>query len=596
MGNNPNTAPKLEYTALIWPKKKPQWEKLVTNVEQFLMTFAHTESPQETLKELNIGVYQICKQLLPKRNPHQQIANRYRKREELIAKIYAKKYSPRPQCSDKNLANLFKELNSGRKRVKFNKPPLVNPNWKDFDESGFTYTDFKKILEIKRNDRSNFDGLCYELVRRSDLLTQKLLHLYNEILKTGELPDTWLHGIAYGVYKGVGVATVAKHFRPLVRMDTFSKLYWHLIVQRLTTHVVKHDILNRNIQKAYQVGTRGVEESLFIHQVVKPNSKLVVYLDIKNAFGSLQPSFVNIVLKAYGVPPYIANSIVYFLENRTVWIGQESRSWDSGVPQGSVLSNFLFILCMNYILDDINDKYSNKFGVQVHHCKFLLQAFADDIVIFGQSSQCVQMILDELFERLSQANLDLQAKKCLVDYIDKESAKVYLNRTRIPDVTSKPSFKYLGQYAWVQHIWKQFALELKLSLEKIKESFEKDLPNPVAKDYWYAYHTIWKYRIAWFMRVHDSTPENAKIINQVEKDWFASIIGLENRLTEADFVKRQENSLIIRHTALDQSLDSRVVAAYRGHMGARYEQVRTLQANNPSVNNKSGFRKSFYIN
>ena len=170
----------------------------------------------------------------------------------------------------------------------------------------------------------------------------------------------------------------------------------------------------------------------------------------------------------------------------------------------------------------------------------LTQAFADDIVIFGQSSQCVQMILDQLFEQLSQACLDLQVKKCLVDYIDKESAKVCLNGINIPDMTSKPSFKYLGQYAWVQHIWKQF-VELRLSLEKIKESFEK-LPNPVAKDYWYAYHTIWKYRIAWFMRVHDSTPENAKIINQVEKDWFASINGLENRLTEADFVKRQKNN------------------------------------------------------
>ena len=82
----------------------------------------------------------------------------------------------------------------------------------------------------------------------------------------------------------------------------------------------------------------------------------------------------------------------------------------------------------------------------------------------------------------------LQVKKCLVDYIDKDSAKVCLNGINIPDMTSKPSFKYLGQYAEVQHIWKQFALELKLSLEN-KSPLKKELPN-VAKDYWYAYHTI----------------------------------------------------------------------------------------------------------
>jgi hypothetical protein len=586
--------PKLEYTPLVWPKKNDDWDSLVDRVDAFVLTYDHSDTPQKTIVELNIGVYQICKEMLRRRNPPQVVPKRCRLLESLVQKLYTKKCSPRPACPTRLLANHFQSLNLGKKEVEL-APAVANPVWNNFDVSQFSIEHFKLTLETKRNNRSNFDGLCYELVRRSGRLAEKLLYLFNQIFKTGKLPDIWYHGLAYGVYKGAGATNVAKHFRPIVRMDTFSKLYWHIVVQRLRDHMSRHNILNRQIQKAYQVGTRGVEESLFIHQTVKPHCKLAVYLDIKNAFGSLQPSFVKLTLKTYGVPDFVVDSIVGFLEKRTVWVGDESRKWDTGVPQGAVLSNFLFILCMNYILDYIQDKYGNKFGVSVHNSKFLIQAFADDIVIYGESAATVQIVLDELASLLKMAHLDLQVKKCLVDYLDKDSPKVFLDGMEIPNVLTKPGFKYLGQYARCTDPWKQMAAELKHSLDQIKKSFEANLPNPKPKDYWYAYQTIWRHRIAWFMRVNDATPEKAKLIETVEIDWFRKIPGLVSRLMNKDFTERQENALIIRHTALDHSNDARVSTLYRQTMGDRYEKVKLMWKNKPGVSHNSGFKKSFYV-
>lgn len=588
----PNT---LEFEPLIWPKKEEKWNELIKIVIQFLNIFEDLETPQKTIIELNIQLYNVCQNHLSKKNTTYYLPQRFKQRENLIQSIYSKKYSPRPTCTNEELADRFKTLNYGKKKVTFSDNYIVNPNWKEFDCSKFKYKDFKELLDTKRNNKSNFDGLCYELVRRTPLLKMKLLRLFNEIFKSTELPDKWYYGIVYGLYKGSGEINNALNFRPLVRMDTFSKLYWHLIVHRLNSHIQKHNIINTDIQKAFQVDTSGVVQSLFIHQVVKPDSNVVVYLDIKNAFGSLQSSFVKLVLEIYGVPEFIVNSIITYLENRTVWIGTEQRTWNSGVPQGSVLSNLLFILCMNYILTQIHDKYYTKFGVSVHNCKFLLQAFADDIVIYGQSVECVQIILDDLYTLLKCACLDLQVKKCIVDYNNNDTKKkVYLNNIEIPDITTKPNFKYLGQYASITNIWERFTSELKLSLNKIKELYIEKLENPNAKDYWYAYQVMWKYRINWFITVFDCTIEKSNMISDIEKEWFSQINGLENRLTDNDYKKRQENSLISRHKTLDYSLDPRVSIVYRKSMGDRYKEVSKLHQDNPNISSNTGFKKKFY--
>lgn len=581
---------------LNWPKKDNDWDELIKLIIPVLTSFEESETPQETLIDLNKQLYNVCQNNLPKKKSDCNISQYHNKRNEIINSFNSKKYSPRPTCSSKNQADTYKELNYGKKKV--NIPSnicVINPNWKNFDYSKLKYKDFKELLDRKRIRTSSFDGLCYDLVRRIPLLKMKLVSLFNKFFESGELPDIWYHGIAYGVYKSGNDLNNPQNFRPIVRMDTFSKLYWHFIIQRLNEHIRKYNIINFNIQKAYQKDTNGVIQSLFIHQIVKPKSGVVVYLDIKNAFGSLQSSFVKLVLETYGIPNKLVIMIVSYLENRVVWVKKEKRSWNSGVPQGCVLSNNLFILCMNYILTYIQDKYASNYSVTVYNCKYLIQAFADDIVIYGQSVECIQLILDDLFNILRSACLDLQVKKCVVDYNNNDSSKkVYLNGTEIIDIKNKPNFKYLGQYASVTNIWELFSNDLKNSLEKIKVEYTNKLINPIDKDYWHAYHIIWKYRISWFMNVFDTTVEKAKLISDIEKEWFSSISGLENRIKDEDYQKRQQNSVIFRYKILNNSLDSRVSISYRNSMGDKYQEVSKLYQDNPNLSSPMAFQKSLY--
>ena len=357
----------------------------------------------------------------------------------------------------------------------------------------------------------------------------------------------------YEKYKGSGSPDDAKNFRSLILMDTFSKLYWYFIDMRLMKHLNTHHIINTNIQKAFLPKIRGVEESIFVHQQIKPQSNCVCYLDIKNAYGSVQAGFIKIVLKYYGFDKTFIKTITHFIKNRKAHYKGQTEEWNSGLPQGLTISNHIFILCMNFIIDIVNNKYSNHHSVVVNNSQFMIQAFADDMVIYGKSLNSMKTILNELYGILSTYGLDLQLKKCLIDYVkplSENESKISLNGIEIPELSTNADFKYLGQYADLDKVWTKYCNEVKTSLDKIKTLFSEKLTNPKPNDYWYAYQTIWRFKILWFLRVNHINEENIKLIENVEKTWFSQFDGLSNRITEQDYKTRKNRSIICRFSAL----------------------------------------------
>ena len=103
-----------------------------------------------------------------------------------------------------------------------------------------------------------------------------LLNCFNKIAKGYKMPDYWYECHMYEKYKGSGSPDDAKNFRSLILMDTFSKLYWYFIDMRLKKHLNTHHIINTNIQVILPK-IRGVEESIFVHQQIKPQSNCVCY-------------------------------------------------------------------------------------------------------------------------------------------------------------------------------------------------------------------------------------------------------------------------------------------------------------------------------
>jgi hypothetical protein len=254
---------------------------------------------------------------------------------------------------------------------------------------------------------------------------------------------------------------------------------------------------------------------------------------------------------------------------------------------------------MNFIIDIIDSKYSKYHSITVNNSKFMIQAFADDMVIYGKSIESMKLILTDLFKLLSKYGLDLQLKKCLIDYViplTEGQEKLSLNGIEIPELSTCPDFKYLGQYADLENVWTKYCNEVKTSLDKIKTLFTEKLPNPKPNDYWYAYQTIWRFKILWFFRVNNLTNDNVKLIETVEKNWFSQFNGLSHRISDQDYKIRKNRAIICRFSALHNSIDTRIVSLYKTSMGNEYYQASKMYYENTDTSfiTNNGFRRNFY--
>ena len=140
----------------------------------------------------------------------------------------------------------------------------------------------------------------------------------------------------------------------------------------------------------------------------------VLYLDFQKAFDSVPHARLVYKLRKYGIGDTLSNWIEDFLGGRKqrVCINKASSSWTkvtSGVPQGSVIGPFLFLLYIN----DLPGKIKSN-----------CQIFADDTKVYQPILSLVdaQELQDDLSNLIEWSNiwlLGFNQQKCKVLHVGK---------------------------------------------------------------------------------------------------------------------------------------------------------------------------------
>ena len=73
-----------------------------------------------------------------------------------------------------------------------------------------------------------------------------LNQIYNEILKTGNIPLNWKHGTIYPIPKPKDWMGDINITRPITLLETARKLFMSIINNRLANIFKNHHILSRN--------------------------------------------------------------------------------------------------------------------------------------------------------------------------------------------------------------------------------------------------------------------------------------------------------------------------------------------------------------
>lgn len=315
----------------------------------------------------------------------------------------------------------------------------------------------KLLLGLNPSKASGPDLLPTTVLKHcAEELAPMLTNIFNQSLRTGEIPLDWLKANITPIFKKDDKQDAA-NYRPVSLTCVCCKVLEHIVYSQVMDHLDKFNILVH-----FQHGFRALHSCTTqlittFHDLAKnadhKSSTHAIILDFSKAFDCVPHQRLLHKLEYYGIRngtlQWVSNWLCY--RSQTVVVdGQQSNpaKVESGVPQGTVLGPLLFLLFIN----DIGNNISSK-----------LRLFADDALLYRSISSpedttLLQKDLTYLHEWSLIWNMKFNIKKCFfLPFIrprTKTDATYHLGDSQL---SRKTSNAYLGvelseNLSWSSHI------------------------------------------------------------------------------------------------------------------------------------------------
>jgi hypothetical protein len=254
-----------------------------------------------------------------------------------------------------------------------------------------------QTLEPKKS--AGWDEVSPFLLKKcSHLLTKPLTYLINRSLQLGIVPDLLKISIVKAIPKK-GNTSNLDNLRPISLLSVFSKLFEKIVFGRLCDYFDRNNLFSK-FQFGFRKGKSTADAIFeFVEQVAGAvdGSQYAVgaFCDLSKAFDSVNTDVLIAKLSGYGVAGTALGWIQSFLVGRQQKVVVNSYSESrflkvkSGVPQGSILGPFLFLVFCN----DLPDITSRD--------KILMYADDTSIVASNKSKSDLSQTLAQTLENMS---------------------------------------------------------------------------------------------------------------------------------------------------------------------------------------------------
>ena len=272
---------------------------------------------------------------------------------------------------------------------------------------------FTLINKLKPNSSSGPDGIPAVLLKGlSHHLSRPLSIMFNLIFKFKHLPSEWKNAVVKPLFKK-GCSSEAGNYRPISLTCILCKIFESVVKYNLVNYLTvnhfiskhQHGFLSKhstttNLLECINDWTKSMEAGAPVK---------VLYFDFAKAFDVVSVPKLMYKLKNYGIGGLLLSCIESFLTGRfqKVKVGNCYSSYlpvVSGVPQGSVLGPFLFLLYINDLPNVLTTDCTAKL-------------FADDLKTYSKNDYCsnpnsVQVALNEIVNWSNTWQLQLAVPKC----------------------------------------------------------------------------------------------------------------------------------------------------------------------------------------
>jgi hypothetical protein len=293
------------------------------------------------------------------------------------------------------------------------------------------------------------------------------------------------------IYKGKGDSALPGNYRGIAIMRTVAKLFFRLTLNRIEPALDSH---LRPEQNGFRKARNTTQHILALRRLIEeveasPEANLVlIFIDFVKAFDSVIWSKMWAVLRAYRIP----EQMIAAIKSLYVGSGARVRSSDglgdefffhAGVKQGCVLSPFLFVIVIDYIM---RQALVDHKGIMVqarrssrHPAEYVTDTgFADDIALASDQDDAHAMVADiarvaSIFGlKISLTKTEVMALGCVVT--------IMVDGVALKNCTD---FKYLG--SWLRSTEKDLRYrkaQAWQALNSLKHVWSSNLPLKLKYD------------------------------------------------------------------------------------------------------------------
>lgn len=283
-----------------------------------------------------------------------------------------------------------------------------------------------------------------------------VMFIFNSMLRTGYFPSSWKQSEIVMIPKSGKDVTQASSYRPISLLPVLSKIFERLLLKSLAPHVDSNSLIP-NHQFGFRKKHSTIEQVHRITNLIRETFESkqycsALFIDISQAFDKVWHEGLKYKISSL-LPENVHKMLISYLTDRSFVVRSKStyssiKRISAGVPQGSILGPFLYLL---YTADLPTSSL-------VH-----TSTFADDTAFLSihkrpeVASQQLQTHIAELEKWLHKWKINVNASKSVhitFTLRQRNCPPISINGATIPE---QSQVKYLGihldrRLTWVHHI------------------------------------------------------------------------------------------------------------------------------------------------
>ncbi len=296
-----------------------------------------------------------------------------------------------------------------------------------FDTKPFSDDELRREVWKKRNgSAAGMNGIPYTVYKRCPRVLQELGKIMRSAQRLRTVAQSWQIGRVTLIPKS-GDNSQPGLMRDITILNVEGRLFWSVFQRRVANFMLENGYIPRAVQKAFLEGVAGcVEHATAVGEAVRDARErerqlVLVWLDLKNAYGSVRHAMIQFALKWYHVPREIVELFVNYIEGICFQVQTEewSGEWFGlgiGVPKGCTASTIVFDVAFQLVLDIhlfLTEGKTSGYTLSGSSVCVKAPAYADDVCLAEVSTEDAQMSLQQFDRALTWTKtMALKPPKC----------------------------------------------------------------------------------------------------------------------------------------------------------------------------------------